>query len=188
MNFSDIKFARNHNEEFYKVLRQRVNEYFKEKNITRYANSKMVFKTIFMFLLYFVPFTLLLTVATETWMIFVMWILMGFGMAGIGLSVMHDANHGAYSNKENVNTLVGSILYFLGGCDVNWRIQHNILHHTYTNVTGFDEDINPGPVMRFTPHEERKPMHKYQHIYAYFLYCLMTLVWCTTKDYKQYRK
>jgi linoleoyl-CoA desaturase len=185
MNFSTIKFARNHNEEFYKVLRQRVNEYFKERNITRYANSKMVFKTIVMLLLYFVPFALILTYASSTWFIFGMWALMGFGMAGLGLSVMHDANHGAYSNKESVNTFVGSILYFLGGVDANWRIQHNILHHTYTNVTGLDEDINPGPVMRFTPHEERRAMHKYQHIYAYFLYCLMTLVWCTTKDYKQ---
>lgn len=185
MKFSDIKFARNHNEEFYKVLRQRVNEYFKENNITRYANAMMVFKTIFMFTLYFTPFVLMLTVVENYWLFFGMWVLMGFGMAGIGLSVMHDANHGAYSNKESVNTIVGSILYFLGGCDVNWRIQHNILHHTYTNITGFDEDINPGPVMRFTPHEKRRVLHKYQHIYAYFLYGMMTLMWFVTKDYKQ---
>src|SRR5574343_145817 len=37
--------------------------------------------------------------------------------------------------------------------------------------------------MRFTPHEKRRPHHKYQHIYAYFLYCLMTLMWFVTKDF-----
>ncbi len=185
MNISSIKFSKNHNEEFYKVLRQRVNEYFKENNISRYANVNMVMKTFFMFALYVVPFILLLTVAVNPWFITAMWILMGFGMAGLGLSVMHDANHGAYSRNERVNKLVGYVLFILGGSDVNWRIQHNVLHHTYTNVTGMDEDINPGVVMRFSPHEKRRKFHKFQHFYAWFLYGLMTFMWFTTKDYKQ---
>ena len=58
MDFRTIKFAKDHNEEFYKVLRQRVSDYFKINNITRHANAKMVVKTICMFLLYFVPFVL----------------------------------------------------------------------------------------------------------------------------------
>jgi len=185
MDFTSIKFAKNHNEEFYKVLRQRVNEHFKSNKITRYANSKMVVKTIFMFALYFVPLTLLLTVAESNLFIMSIWILMGFGMAGIGLSVMHDANHGAYSPNEKINKFVGYIIFFVGGDDVNWRIQHNILHHTYTNVTGMDEDINPGAVMRFSPHEKRRKLHKFQHIYAWFLYGLMTFMWFVSKDYKQ---
>jgi len=185
MSFTSIKFSKNHNEEFYKVLRQRVNEYFKANNITRYANSRMVIKTIFMVALYFTPFVLLLTIAENPWFIMSLWAVMGFGMAGLGLSVMHDANHGAYSKNEKVNKFVGYILFFLGGSDVNWRIQHNILHHTYTNVTGMDEDINPGIVMRFSPHEKRRSLHKFQHIYAWFLYGMMTLMWFTAKDYKQ---
>jgi linoleoyl-CoA desaturase len=55
MNIPTIKFAKNHNEEFYKVLRQRVSEYFKSNNISRHANANMVVKTIFMLALYFVP-------------------------------------------------------------------------------------------------------------------------------------
>ena len=62
------------------------------------------------------------------------WSLMGLGMAGIGLSVMHDANHGAYSKKPIVNKLLGYCLNLVGGYDLNWRIQHNVLHHTYTNI------------------------------------------------------
>lgn len=185
MDFTSIKFAKNHNEEFYKVLRQRVNEYFKKNNISRYANAKMVVKTVFMFALYFVPLTLLLTVAENPWAVMGCWITMGFGMAGLGLSVMHDANHGAYSSNEKVNKFVGYIIFFVGGDDVNWRIQHNVLHHTYTNVTGMDEDINPGAVMRFSPHEKRRSMHRFQHIYAWFLYGLMTFMWFVSKDYKQ---
>ena len=185
MGLSTVRFSRNHNEEFYKVLKQRVNEYFKENNITRYGNNAMVFKTICMLLFYFVPFSTVLFFAENTLLYLCCWLLMGFGMAGLGLSVMHDANHGAYSKNETVNKWVGFIMFFLGGSDVNWRIQHNILHHTYTNVTGMDEDINPGLVLRFSPHEKRRWIHRFQHLYAWFFYSLMTLLWFVSKDYIQ---
>ena len=185
MNIPIVKFTGHQNEEFYKVLKQRVNTYFKSKNLSKHANTQMVVKTFAMFAIYLIPFVLLLTIADSLWFQFAMWVIMGIGMAGLGLSVMHDANHGAYSNKESVNKWVGYVLFMLGGSDVNWRIQHNILHHTYTNVNGLDEDINPGPVMRFSPHEKRRSLHRFQHIYAWFLYGLMTLMWFVSKDYKQ---
>lgn len=185
MSIPNITFSKSHNVDFYKTLQQRVREYFKENNKSRFANFNMVLKTIFMISLYAVPFILMLTVIENPWISFAMWILMGLGMAGIGLSVMHDANHGAYSKNKNVNKLVASVMLILGGSSVNWKIQHNVLHHTYTNIEGMDEDINPGKVMRFSPHAQRLPMHKYQHFYAWFFYGLMTLMWCTVKDYKQ---
>jgi len=51
---------------------------------------------------------------------------------------MHDANHGTYSPNKKVNNLIGHILEIIGGYTVTLRIQHNVLHHTYTNiVAGF---------------------------------------------------
>lgn len=184
MSIPVVKFAKDHNEEFYKVLKQRVANYFKSSNITRHGNTSMVIKTIVMISLYLVPFSMLF-VFENSLLLFLMWVIMGFGMAGIGLSIMHDANHGAYSKNQTVNKVVGYIITLIGGHDVNWRIQHNVLHHTYTNVSGMDEDINPGKTMRFSPHEPRLAAHKYQHIYAWFLYGMMTVLWSTTKDFKQ---
>ena len=40
---------------------------------------------------------------------------MGLGLAGIGLNVMHDANHDAYSDKKWVNLRVGRVLDLVGG-------------------------------------------------------------------------
>lgn len=185
MSFSSIKFAKNHNEEFYKVLRQRVNEYFKTNNISKFGNYKMVIKTIVMMILYIVPFVALLTFIDNTLLTLLCWVMVGVGMAGIGLSVMHDANHGSYSKNDKVNKFIGYVILILGGSDVNWRIQHNVLHHTYTNVTGMDEDIDPGMVMRFSPHRKRLAIHRFQHYYAWFFYGLMTLMWFLVKDYKQ---
>jgi linoleoyl-CoA desaturase len=185
MQYSNIQFDKNHNVEFYKTLQKRVRGYFKENKITRYGDYRMILKSIFMLTLYLVPFVLLLTVVNSVWLALLMWVLMAFGMAGVGLSIMHDANHGAYSKNKKVNSWMGAVLYLAGGSDAMWRIQHNVLHHTYTNVTGMDDDIDPGIVMRFSPHEKRRKFHKYQHIYAWFLYGMMTLMWITTKDFKQ---
>jgi len=185
---NNIKFVDSEKDEFYKVLRKRVNQYFKDNNISRYANANMVFKTIFMLSLYLVPFVLLITFFESSLLILLMWMIMGFGMAGIGLSVMHDANHGAYSKNKFVNVALGKVMWFIGGSDVNWRIQHNVLHHTYTNVTGMDEDIQIDPLMRFSPTQKRLKSHRFQFIYAWFLYGMMTLMWSTTKDYAQWKR
>lgn len=191
MDIKRINFSKDHNAEFYQELRKRVNGYFKTHNISKHANTNMVLKTIFMIALYVTPFVLILTVFENTWWTLLMWVLTGFGMAGIGLSIMHDANHSAYSKRSWVNKTMGYLMNAVGGSDVNWRIQHNILHHTYTNVSGMDEDIDAGIILRFSPHQKRLKMHRVQHFYAWFFYGLMTLAWFLVKDYKQagrYRK
>ena len=188
MQLNKVKFVERDNDDFYKELRKRVTHYFKENNISKYANVNMVLKTIFMISLYLVPFLLILTYLETTWLIVLMWVVMGFGMAGIGLSIMHDANHSAYSKNKYVNMVLGKLILLVGGSDVNWRIQHNVLHNKYTNVSGMDEDIDIDPLMRFSPSQKLLKGHRFQFIYAWFLYGLMTLMWATTKDYAQWKR
>ena len=93
--------------------------------------------------MYVVPFILLLNIPMSLIFAFCLTIVMGIGIAGVGMGVMHDACHGAYSKKPWVNDLLSGTIYLLGSNMLNWKIQHNVLHHTYTNITGLDEDINP---------------------------------------------
>ena len=186
MSGPSIVFPRKDQTEFLKVLRKRVRSYFKENDLTIYSDYRMILKTIAMLSIYFTPyFLMVLGVVSNAWLIVFLWMVMGVGMSGIGLSIMHDANHGAYSKHKWVNKTIGYIINLVGGNATNWKIQHNILHHSYTNVHSHDEDISAGRVLRLCPHDERLPFHKYQHIYAWFLYTLMTLMWSTTKDYRQ---
>ncbi|TAD97474.1 MAG: acyl-CoA desaturase [Bacteroidetes bacterium] len=146
----------------------------------------MIFKTICMLSMYFVPYALLISAYfVDPLAVMAAWILMGVGMAGIGLSVMHDANHGSYSENKTVSKFIGFIIYLISGNRENWLIQHNRLHHTFTNVEGLDLDIDTLPILRFSPHQDRIAIHKYQHIFAWFLYSLLTVSWMTSKDFKQ---
>lgn len=179
----NISFANSHRD-FSITLNKRVNEYFTSRGISKHANGEMIVKTIIMFTLYFLPYFLITTeVITGISGILLLVIVMSLGLAGIGLSVMHDANHGAYSKEKWVNTVMGYSLNLVGANSFNWKIQHNVMHHTYTNVHDEDEDISPRGVLRMEPHASWKKIHKYQFIYAWPLYGMMTLVWLFYKDF-----
>ncbi|MCB0643546.1 MAG: acyl-CoA desaturase, partial [Phaeodactylibacter sp.] len=185
MSLTSVRFNKHNQPEFFRELTKRVNQYFQQHERSKYANFNMVFKTIFMLCLYFLPLIFMLSgMVTTLWPIMAMWTIMGFGLAGVGLSVMHDANHGAYSKNKRVNQALGFVLNFLGGFHTNWKIQHNLLHHTYTNIHGMDEDIDKG-IMRMSPDQPAKSMFRFQAFYAPFLYGLLTIFWFLVKDYQQ---
>lgn len=185
MIFKPVRFEHKDRADFFITLRERVGKHFKQHNISQKANRKMVIKTIFMLALYLVPFFFILSDVSSTAIFLLLWFIMGLGMAGIGLSIMHDANHGAYSDNKKVNTFLGRLLDFVGGSAVNWKIQHNVLHHTYTNIDGLDEDIGHDKFFRCSPKNKFHKYHRYQHYYAWFFYSLMSLFWSIAKDIKQ---
>jgi linoleoyl-CoA desaturase len=183
MNTNAIRFAATR-PDFFSTVSKRVGEYFKENNINKFGNSEMVTKTIFMLGLYLIPYVFMVSGLIQSYWIYLgLAMIMGLGKAGIGLSVMHDANHGAYSSKPWINKLMGYSLNLLGGHSFNWIVQHNVLHHTYTNVHEADEDISPRGVLRMSPDSDWKPIHKFQHVYAWVLYGLLTFVWIILKDF-----
>ncbi len=176
-----IKFTSNISKEhqFVVELRKKVNNYFKQNNISPKANSKMILKTIILLSSYLAPFIIILIFKPHLLIAIGLTVLMGIGIAGIGMGVMHDACHGAYSKKHWVNNLLGGSLYLLGSNVLNWKIQHNVLHHTYTNISGFDEDIDDKGPIRLSENKPLKWYHKYQFIYAFLFYGLMTITMLT---------
>jgi linoleoyl-CoA desaturase len=170
-----VKFVNKDRSQFAATLRKNVNEYFREKGISSKGNSKMIVKAVSMIAMYLAPFLLILTLPLSGWMIVPLSLLMGIGMAGIGMGVMHDAVHGSFSKRNWLNKMFGTTMYSIGGNIFNWKVQHNVLHHTFTNIEGFDEDIEPKGTLRLSKQTPLKKIHRYQHIYAFFLYCLMTL-------------
>src|SRR5210317_2265111 len=185
MNSKTLTFSRTDSAKFFRTLNKRVNDYFKENNIKKTGNWKLYIKAILMFTLLLGPLVLLLTTSLPTWALILCMMTIGVGMAGVGMNVMHDANHGSFSSKKWVNKLMGSSIYILAGNDYNWKVQHNVLHHTYTNIQGHDEDIDAGRIIRFSKHAKWFPFHKYQKYYAFFLYGLLTVNWAITTDFIQ---
>jgi linoleoyl-CoA desaturase len=168
-------------------VKRRVAEYFAERGISPKANAAMIVKTVILFTVTFGAYALILSNQFTPWQMLGLAVVMGAGIAGIGFGVAHDALHGAYSDKPWVNKILGYSFDLAGANGYMWRITHNVIHHTYPNVHGLDEDLEVSPLLRLSPQAERKPFHRYQHLYAIAAYSLTTLFWVFVKDFRYFR-
>ena len=159
---------------FVKELKESVRSYFKDHQLSVKANFWYYIKAFIMIGIYIGAYVLILVLNLNPWWAFVLAIAMGIGEAGIGMAVMHDGAHGTISSKNWVNELFASTITILGSNSTNWKIQHNILHHRFTNIYGFDPDIYTKAVIRLSKHAPLKRYHRFQYVYAFFLYGLMT--------------
>lgn len=172
--------------EFYTTLRNRVDAYFKQKGISPYANSFMVFKIIF-FLTGLIGTYLLLLFNNQSLVFsYFLWIMLGLFTAFVGVNICHDAIHGAISRNSKVNKVLGFLFDIAGANAYIWNITHNRIHHTYTNIQGYDADISTSSLIRMSPHQRLRKIHKYQHWYTWILYGFTTLSWVFVKDYRRF--
>ncbi|WGF86722.1 fatty acid desaturase family protein [Marinivivus vitaminiproducens] len=148
----------------------------------------MAVKTAVLLVAYFGSYGLILSGWPSLLGLWCLCVVMGVALAGLGFCVCHDALHGAYSADRRVNRTLGVVFDMIGANGYMWRITHNRLHHVYTNVRGYDEDVDVSPLLRLSPHAPHKPMHRYQHVYAYVAYAFSTVFWVFAKDYGYFLK
>ena len=183
-----VTFNNRSSREFSETVKQRVNQYFNENGLSRHANLQMVVKTVIMLTLFLGSYALIISGLFSLGMMWFLTFLMGIAAAGIGFSISHDALHGAYSSSKFVNRTLGFTFDMLGANGYIWKITHNIIHHTYTNIHGHDEDLEVAGFIRLSPHSEFKMIHRVQHVLAFFAYSLAMVFWVLIKDYKNFLK
>jgi linoleoyl-CoA desaturase len=129
-------------------------------------------------------YALLVFVATAWWQALPFAVALGLTIVAIGFNVMHDANHEAYSDHRWLNRALGMTLDVVGGSSHFWRWKHNVFHHTFVNVVGYDTDINLVGLGRLTPHHRHAWFHRWQHFYVWFLYGAMVVKWHLYDDFR----
>jgi len=179
-----VKFPNDTSTDFARDLKASVNAYFEERNLSRKANVWMVVKTLVMLGLLVGPYALIMTNSLNLWVMLGLAVIMGIGVAGCGFCISHDALHGAYTSSKFWNGLFGMAFEINGASTYFWKITHNVIHHTYTNIQGIDEDLEVSPLLRLSPTSDYKWFHRFQHLYVLFTYSLTTLFWVFLKDYQ----
>lgn len=137
----------------------------------------MYLKTAILFAWVIAAWIFVLFVPVTAWLKLLGCVILGMGIAGVAFNVGHDANHGGYSNNKYVNTLLGATYDVIGLSSYLWKIRHNFLHHTYTNILGHDVEIHGDGVVRMSPSMEYKWIHKFQHLYIWFIYPFIPFYW-----------
>jgi len=166
-------------------LNRRVDAYFEETGISSASEgAAMWFKTLFLITTLATAWATLMIFATAWWQLVALAVVAGFAMAGIGFCVMHDGSHGAYSKSKAWNRIMASTLDLIGGSSYMWRFKHNVLHHTYPNIEGLDDDIEAQPFLRMAEGQRYRPWHALQHIYLWAAYALLPVKWHFVDDYR----
>ena len=169
--------------DFSRALKKRANHYFETEGGTRRDRPAMLLKSAILLTWFVMSWALLVFAATTFWQAILLSMSLGFSIAGIGMAVQHDANHGAYSKHSAVNTLFSLTLDIMGVSSFIWRQKHNVFHHTFTNVEGVDFDLDFGSIARLTPEQDRRPWHRFQHLYIWGLYGLLLPKWVLFDDF-----
>ncbi len=176
----------NKNNAFYLSLKASVDAYFNENKIKKTGDWRLYSKTIILWGSAIAVFLSIMLLNISGISALLLCALFGCLAAGIGFSVMHDANHGSYSSNTKLNDFVGLSANALGASSYFWKQKHNIIHHTYTNVDGIDDDIAKSPIIRQCESQKWVPAHKIQHLYLTPIYALSSIFWVFIMDFTKY--
>ncbi len=168
---------------FHEELRTRVRRHLEATGQPAQGLPAMYAKTAVLFLWLAASYLLLVFAAETAWQALPLAVSLGLAVAGIGFNVMHDGSHGSYSPRPAVNRLMARALDLLGGSSFVWQRKHNVLHHTWPNVEGVDDDIDTGSLARLSPGQPRRLYHRFQHLYMWPLYCCLAVKWQLHDDF-----
>jgi linoleoyl-CoA desaturase len=176
----------NSNPRFFQSLKGAVDNYFAGNNLKKTGNWRLYSKAIILITVSSALYIFLLLGQYSWWAGMLLSILLGVGLISTAFNVMHDACHRSFSSRRWVNELMGLTMNALGGNAFLWKIKHNVIHHTYTNIDGVDDDIANGALLRLCESQRWRPVHRFQHVYMFFLYAVSSLAWMLAFDFVKY--
>lgn len=173
---------------FHTELKKRISAYFEEVGKSQTGNYSLFIKAVILMVSFVFVYVHLVFFTPNAFWAIVESVILGGVVAAIGFNVMHDGAHGSFSKYKWVNSLAAFSLNILGGNSFMWNMKHNVVHHAYTNVDGIDDDIDIQPWMRMSETQKKYRLHRYQHLYFWFFYCILYLFWIFLLDYQKYFK
>ncbi|MBL7846413.1 MAG: fatty acid desaturase [Cyclobacteriaceae bacterium] len=182
-----IKFQPEPDHGFYVTLRKRVQDYFKERKLSRYANARAVLKTVLFTGFFLAAYAIILLIPLALPWFLATWFFMGMFLILAAMSMVHDAAHQAYSRHPWVNQFLLHFANLAGGDGYMYKYKHTLSHHPYTNIHGLDIDLEQSGMVRVTPFTRSDQKHRYQDKYMRILYPFYILFWVLLRDFKYYR-
>ncbi len=169
---------------FQTELRRRVEESFKTAGRPQRDCWQIYLKAAVILVSFVALYVLLVFFAQNWWQGLILAVLLGLATGGIGFNIQHDGGHRAFSRREWVNRVMASTLDVIGGSSYVWRWKHAVIHHTYVNIPGYDTDIDVGGLACLSPHHPRHAFHRWQHLYIWPFYGMLTVKWHLINDFR----
>ena len=168
---------------FPKILRRRLDSFFSDRNLSPKADRAMWVKIALGLAVLSGSWIALYALNPDSWKFVAIYLLNGLAQTFLLLNIAHDSNHNAISSARSVNKALNYVFDLCGISSYMWRILHHRGHHSCINLHGEDDALTGRRIFRFTPHEPRSRMQRFQHIYALFFYALFSLDYVFVRDF-----
>lgn len=111
-------------------------------------------------------------------------ILYGFILLLFAFNFSHDFSHNTIFKSKKLNNFCFRAIYTLVGAHAQaWKHRHINSHHFAPNVEDYDSDLQITKLIRVIPNSTHLWFHRYQHLYAPFVYTTYSLFWVFVKDF-----
>jgi len=169
---------------FPKVLRRRLDNFFADGNISPKADRAMWVKIATGLVVLAGSWIALYTLKPDSWRFVALYLLNALAQTFLLLNIAHDSNHNAISPVRSINKVLNYVFDVCGINSYMWRILHHRGHHSCINLHGEDDALTGRRIFRFTPHEPRNALQRFQHIYALFFYAMFSLDYVFIRDFE----
>jgi linoleoyl-CoA desaturase len=169
---------------FPKVLRRRLDEFFSEGSISPKADRAMWVKIAVGLAVLACSWIALYIFKPDSWRFVGLYLINAIAQTFLLLNIAHDSNHNAISSVRSINKGLNYVFDLCGISSYMWRILHHRGHHSCINLHDEDDALTGRGILRFTPHEPRMPLQRFQHIYALFVYALFSLDYVFVRDFE----
>ncbi|MEA2166629.1 MAG: linoleoyl-CoA desaturase [Thermoanaerobaculia bacterium] len=163
--------------EFYLEMKRRIDSWFRERNLTRFAPPRQLWKGWICFTIAVISYALILTQMVPRWAMLPMCLLSGMTMFIFAMSFAHDSCHNAMSPNPRWNALWAYAYDIAGVSSYITNTDHMSGHHRAPNVSGIDVAVGSDVEPTFRLHPD-VPLHwwqRAQHLYFPIAYALSTL-------------
>src|SRR5688572_29087451 len=172
----------------YAVIKTKTNTYFRERGISKFGSNALFLRGLILSLVAICSYVSLVH-STNFIILQASYMLFGFCLLVAGMTLGHDAAHHCLTGRTKWDNLCFVIIFCLQGMNPwLWRIKHNSSHHLYPNISDLDSDLDVTTWLRLSPHQKKKKIHRYQHLYAPVFYMGASLAWIFTYDFQMLLK
>ena len=169
----------------YKQIRQGAEKYFTENKLPKHATAFMAYKVAALVVLIIAGYWSLTQLETFSGAL-AAYFLLSFTSLILSINLGHDAAHHAVTGNKRTDDFIFQTIFALQGLSgYVWQVRHNYSHHVLPNVKEHDTDLEITNLILFEPNTEiARWYHRYQHIYAPFLYAFTSFHLLFVQDFK----
>lgn len=119
------------------------------------------------------------------WLFCLLYSFLGFMIIIIFLNLIHEVCHNNLFSSKKMNHAFLLLFDIIGANSFIWKKRHNRLHHHFTNVMGWDSDIEKSKFLKVHPTDNQKKLSRYQH-WLVFIYPLFVTNWFLVRDFNDF--